>query len=335
MDDFVKITQSKDTITLNGLEDPLPGRIFVEHQDEKSSAPLPHLPASTEEPALPTKAPQPQLRPNPQPRKKPDVQKLASTPSTELTPEELRRAKSFLLYMYESKNKDQQYSPRILDMSNSLEEIKDELELVNAKRETRESIGFYRTGLVFLAQGAAAVQGRVDPNGPSMDDWARDINFDTMTKGKFDDLLAELAEKYRGVGNLPIEIKLAYAVGQSFALAYINKKAEATLAQKVNQMMGDNFARRRKASIPVSPPIPSHHQHPESPKREPPPEPEPPVFRPPPPDDTVAAGGSSEGDERKGRARKPRVTLTGTAAARKRKGKDKADEDKLDIESWT
>lgn len=140
--------------------------------------------------------------------------------------DQIREEKSRCIYEYNKKNPDGIYNARRLTMDDSLEEIKNSLSGVITKRDMEGSLGFWRSGLVFVADMASQANTQFDPFQVDMSDWAKGINYDVMVKNSYDDVLEELINKYRGKMPVSPEVKLALLLVGSFGMGVMAKKRE-------------------------------------------------------------------------------------------------------------
>lgn len=163
------------------------------------------------------------------PNKVPTIQR--TKPMTE---EEVRREKAFLLFQYESKNKDFRYSKTHLTMNSSLEDIKNEIELINSKRAMETNMSFWRRGMVLFSEGLVYLNNTFDPFSVEMSDWSKQMAYEVMEEKSYDELLEELVMKYKSTGvSAPVEIRLALAVGASFGFGVMAKKREMAILEKL------------------------------------------------------------------------------------------------------
>lgn len=144
-----------------------------------------------------------------------------------MTEEEIRRRKSYVLYEFESKNRDNRYSPKMFNMNSDLQEIENELEYIKSKKKQEESLDFWRRGLIYLTEGAVMLNNHFDPfSAGDMSDWARTMYYTVMKEHSYDDMLLELIEKYKELPSMPVEVRLALMVGGSFGLTVVAKQRE-------------------------------------------------------------------------------------------------------------
>ncbi|KAJ3086982.1 hypothetical protein HK102_012039 [Quaeritorhiza haematococci] len=148
-------------------------------------------------------------------------------------PQEVRREKGFLLSQYLTKNKDYRYSSKLLSMDNTLEEIRNEVGFINFKKELENNLGFWKRAVVLSADGIVRLNNTYDPFDVDMSDWSKQIHYDVMETGNYDEVLEELVQKYRNSFALPPEVKLMTMMGMSFGMALMSKQHEKELLKRL------------------------------------------------------------------------------------------------------
>lgn len=151
---------------------------------------------------------------------------FASVKASVMTEDEIRRQKSSLLHQYESKNSNCRYSPKILTMTNSLDEIKNELEYINSKRDLDNNMTTWKDGMFLFLNSAVQLNNVYDPFDVDLSNWLRDTHYDLMKKGKYDEVLEQLIIKWRGKMPIPPELQLIGMLGMSLAGGVMAQKRE-------------------------------------------------------------------------------------------------------------
>ncbi len=151
-----------------------------------------------------------------------------------MTEDDIRREKSYLLQQYQTKNRDELYSPKRFTMDSSLEEIQNELQFIVSKREMENSMSTWKQSFLFCADMIVQLNTTYDPFNFKVDlnDWAADLNYDVTRAGKYDEVLEELIMKWRGKMPMSPEMKLLFMMGTSLVFGVVNKKKEAALLAK-------------------------------------------------------------------------------------------------------
>jgi len=143
-----------------------------------------------------------------------------------MSEDDIRKEKSYLLHQFENKNVNHRYSPKILDMNNSLDEIKNELEYINSKRDMENNMDTWKQGMFLFLNGVVQLNNSYDPFDVDLSDWLKDVHYDLMRKGKFDEVLEELIIKWRGKIPMSAEMRLVGLLGMSLAGNVMSKRQE-------------------------------------------------------------------------------------------------------------
>lgn len=149
-----------------------------------------------------------------------------------MTDDEIRFEKSYRLQQYETKNRDFIYSSKRLSMNNSLEEIWNELEYVTRKRDMENNMTVWKQGLLVFVDSLTALNTTYDPFDVELTDWAKEMHWNVMRLGRYDEVLEELIEKWRGKIPMSPELKLLFLMGSSLAFGVMTKKNEKAAMQK-------------------------------------------------------------------------------------------------------
>lgn len=135
----------------------------------------------------------------------------------------IRKEKSELLYKFNKMNATGQWSSLRLDMSCSLDEIKNEYERVRNEMQTERSVAFFKRMLLLGVQGIEMLNTKFDPMGVDLDGWSEAMGY-SMENAEYDEVLAELYEKYKGRGTMSPEVKLIFMIISSATMFTITKK---------------------------------------------------------------------------------------------------------------
>lgn len=135
----------------------------------------------------------------------------------------IRKEKSELLYKFNKMNATGKWSSLRLDMSCSLDEIKNEYERVRNEIQTDRSVAFFKRMLLLGVQGIEMLNTKFDPMGVDLDGWSEAMGY-SMENAEYDEVLAELYEKYKGRGTMSPEVKLIFMIISSATMFTITKK---------------------------------------------------------------------------------------------------------------
>jgi hypothetical protein len=149
------------------------------------------------------------------------------------SPEEIRREKSLLLYEIESKNKDSKYSNLTFTMDDSLSDLQNELELIKSRREMENSLSFWKRALLLSSEAIVFANNHFDPFSCDMTDWSRQLYFDVNNSSTYEQVLEEIAMKYKSSIKSPPEVRLMFLLLSSFGTAVVVKKQEDGLYRQL------------------------------------------------------------------------------------------------------
>ena len=135
----------------------------------------------------------------------------------------IRQEKSELLFKFNKLNIKGQWSSLRLDMNSSLDEIKNEYERVRNEIQTERSVAFFKRMLLLGVQGIEMMNTRFDPLGVDLDGWSEAMGY-SMENQEYDEVMAELYEKYKGKGQMSPEMKLIFMIISSATMFTISKK---------------------------------------------------------------------------------------------------------------
>lgn len=134
-----------------------------------------------------------------------------------------------------------------LTMENSLDEIKNEFSRIKATIDNEAMVKFCKHGLVMGIKGVEMLNGAYDPVGIDLDGWGEAMSYNMATT-EYDEVLAELCEKYKGTGSMSPEVKLLLMIVMSGAMFSFSKKA-AKDPNTLSNLMGA-FMKKSQPSQP-------------------------------------------------------------------------------------
>jgi hypothetical protein len=106
----------------------------------------------------------------------------------------------------------------------SLEEIQVEFSRIKKAFENDSMVKFCKHGLIMGIKGLEMLNTSYDPFGIDLDGWGESMSYN-MATNEYDEVLADLCEKYKGVGNISPELKLCVMIAMSGAMFAFTKKA--------------------------------------------------------------------------------------------------------------
>lgn len=128
-------------------------------------------------------------------------------------------------YLYKLDKLSTKNKGRILPMTmnNTLDEIRNEYERISNEMKTERSVSFFKRMLLLGVQGIEMLNTRFDPMGVDLEGWSEAMGY-SLENQEYDEVLAELYEKYKGVGQMSPEVKLVFMIISSATMFTISKK---------------------------------------------------------------------------------------------------------------
>lgn len=167
----------------------------------------------------------------------------------------LRKEKSELLYKFNKMNVKQKWSSLRLDMNNStLDEIQNECERVRCAIQSERSIAFYKRMMLLGVQGIEMMNNKFDPMGVDLDGWSEAMGY-SLENQDYDEVMAELVEKYKGAGQMSPEVKLIFMI--------ISSATMFTVSKKISKMDDSNIFTNLMGSLGGQAPAQQQYQPPQ------------------------------------------------------------------------
>jgi hypothetical protein len=137
----------------------------------------------------------------------------------------IRKEKQEYLYKLDKIGSKSKWRISKLDMNNTLDDIRNEYERIVNEMKTDRTVGFYKRMLLLGVQGIEMVNNRFDPLGigEDLDGWSEAMGY-SLENQEYDEVIAELYEKYKGSGNMSPELKLIFMIISSATMFTISKK---------------------------------------------------------------------------------------------------------------
>ncbi|KAJ3305293.1 hypothetical protein HDU93_006307, partial [Gonapodya sp. JEL0774] len=160
--------------------------------------------------------------------------KGAIPPDPESIERTSRERKANALYLYEKQNPNGRYNTRKFDMNDSIEDIENALAIVTTRRASESNLGFWRHALCMCTEGIVWANTTFDPLGVDLRDWAANLQTEIVQRGNYDEILEELVQKYnKGGSKMPVEARLAMAVGGSLVMSVVVKRREKRILEEM------------------------------------------------------------------------------------------------------
>jgi hypothetical protein len=149
-----------------------------------------------------------------------------------------------LLFKYNKINQNGKWSSLKLSMDDSHYDIRNEYERVCKEIQMHTSVKFYKDALLMGIRGVEMLNSNFDPLGIDLEGWSQSMSFSIDTQN-YEEVLTDLAEKYKSIGNVSPEIKL---MGLIFMSGFT-----FTAAKKMEKMMSSMNQPKSKSRGPRGP----------------------------------------------------------------------------------
>jgi hypothetical protein len=135
----------------------------------------------------------------------------------------IRKEKSEYLFKFNKLNVKGKWSSLRLDMNCTLDEIRNECERIKSEISSERSVAFFKRMLLLGVQGIEMMNTKFDPLGVDLDGWSEAMGY-SMENQEYDEVMAELYEKYKGRGQMSPELRLVFMIISSATMFTISKK---------------------------------------------------------------------------------------------------------------
>jgi hypothetical protein len=122
-------------------------------------------------------------------------------------------------------------------MDSSLEEMKGEYENIISEKERSNNVKFQGKMLMALITGVEFLNSKFDPFDVKLDGWADQINENISD---YDDIFAELHEKYKSKAKLAPELKLMFQLGGSAIMLHMTNTMFKSSVPGIDDIMKQN-----------------------------------------------------------------------------------------------
>jgi hypothetical protein len=158
-------------------------------------------------------------------------------PQKRMTSEELLREKFSCLRKLEALEKKGVKLTKKYDMESSLMEMQGEYEMVVSEKERSNSCKFQGRMLMAAVTGLEFLNNKFDPFDVKLDGWAEQINENV---NDYDDIFAELHEKYKSKAKMAPELKLLFQLGGSAIMVHMTNTMFKSALPGMDDIMRQN-----------------------------------------------------------------------------------------------
>jgi hypothetical protein len=168
------------------------------------------------------------------------VNPTMEAPKKELTREEMMRKKFEILRKLETlRDKKGIKLSKNYSMESSLEEMEGEFEMLKAERERQASIKFQGNMMMMCVQGLEFLNKTFDPFDIDLDGWHDQVSENVED---YDEIFAELHEKYKSKASMAPELKLLFQLGGSALMVHMSNKMMSNLLPTSDDVLRQNPA---------------------------------------------------------------------------------------------
>lgn len=154
-----------------------------------------------------------------------------------MSPEELLREKFKVLRSLEALEKRGVRLSKKYNMESNLEEMKGEYEMIVADKERSASCKFQGRMLMAAVTGLEFLNTRFDPFDVKLDGWAEQMNENI---DDYDEIFAELHEKYKSKAKMAPELKLLFQLGGSAIMVHMTNTMFKSAMPGMDDIMRQN-----------------------------------------------------------------------------------------------
>ena len=165
-----------------------------------------------------------------------DPEALVAKEATKSREELLREKFSYLRKLEEIEKKGGRLTKRYT-MDSSLEEMMGEYETIVAEKEKSNSVNFQGKMLMACVTGLEFLNGKFDPFDVKLDGWAEQVHENI---NDYDEVFAELHEKYKSKAKMAPELKLLFQLGGSAIMLHMTNTMFKSSMPGMDDIMRQN-----------------------------------------------------------------------------------------------
>ena len=147
----------------------------------------------------------------------------SSSSSSSSSDDSKQKRRKEKLVSRENQNVKGKWSSLRLDMNCTLDEIRNEFERIKSEISSERNVAFFKRMLLLGVQGIEMLNTKFDPVGVDLDGWSEAMGY-SMENQEYDEVMAELYEKYKGRGQMSPELRFIFMIFSSATMFTISKK---------------------------------------------------------------------------------------------------------------
>lgn len=164
-----------------------------------------------------------------------DPSKRVAAPS--MNKEELLREKFKVLRKLEDLESKGVKLSKKYNMESNLQEMQGEYEMIIDEKEKSNSVKFQGRALMAIVTGLEFLNNKIDPFDIKLDGWSEQINENI---NDYDEIFAELHEKYKSKGKMAPELKLLMQLGGSAIMVHMTNSMFKSSMPGMDDIMRQN-----------------------------------------------------------------------------------------------
>ena len=165
----------------------------------------------------------------------PDIHKVSSEP--QMSKEESLKEKFRYLQKLEELEKKGIKLTKRYDMESNLMEMRGEYETIVAEKEKKNSVKFQGKMLMAAITGLEFLNTRFDPFDVKLDGWSEQLNENI---DDYDEIFAELHQKYQSKASMAPELKLLFQLGGSAMMVHMTNSMFKSAMPGMDDIMRQN-----------------------------------------------------------------------------------------------
>ena len=122
-------------------------------------------------------------------------------------------------------------------MESNLQEMQGEYEMIVEEKEKSNSVKFQGRALMAIVTGLEFLNNKIDPFDIKVDGWSEQINENI---NDYDEIFAELHEKYKSKGKMAPELKLLFQLGGSAIMVHMTNTMFKSSMPGMDDIMRQN-----------------------------------------------------------------------------------------------
>ena len=162
---------------------------------------------------------------------------VANVAAPTLSKQDMLKEKFGYLRKLEALERKGQRLTKNYTMESSLDEMKGEYEMIVSEKEKEASVRFQAKMLMACVTGITFLNQRFDPFDVSLEGWDETVQENVRD---YDDVFAELHEKYRSKAKIAPELKLLFMLGGSAVMAHMSNTMFKSAVPGVDDLLREN-----------------------------------------------------------------------------------------------